>query len=477
METRIQTYLKWGIPLVFILLNAVFLLKEFTAFSVLPLVFLILVIGIYSLRSLFLLTVFFIPFSVPLEEFFTLGFNLHIPTEPLLAFITFLFFIKVLMNQRIDKHLLTHPVSLAIYFYLLWMLITSISSSMPLVSFKFLLSRIWFIVPFYFLAAMLFKNQGTIKWFMWLFMLAVAGTIIFTLVHHSMYGLTNQQAAHWVMKPLYNDHTAYGAVLAFIYPFVLHILFTRERSVNSVFKWLLAALFTVAIIFSYTRATWLSLVAALGVLIIMKLRIRFWVVAMAGIIGLFAILFLWPRLMIKLEQNRQDSSGDFAEHIQSMSNISSDASNLERINRWNCALRMFKEKPVLGWGPGTYQFQYAPFQFDREKTIISTNAGNMGNAHSEYLGPLAESGVMGTISVLLLIAMVLYTAINLYYRLHDSKLRSLLMAVLLGYITYIAHGFLNNFLDTDKASALFWGFTAIIVSLDVYAKKQLDNSE
>jgi len=31
---------------------------------------------------------------------------------------------------------------------------------------------------------------------------------------------------------------------------------------------------------------------------------------------------------------------------------------------------------------------------------------------------------------------------------------------------------LNNFLDTDKASALFWGFTAAIVALDVYHTRE-----
>jgi hypothetical protein len=30
------------------------------------------------------------------------------------------------------------------------------------------------------------------------------------------------------------------------------------------------------------------------------------------------------------------------------------------------------------------------------------------------------------------------------------------------------HGFLNNFLDTDKASVPFWGFTAIIVAIDLF---------
>ena len=45
-------------------------------------------------------------------------------------------------------------------------------------------------------------------------------------------------------------------------------------------------------------------------------------------------------------------------------------------------------------------FLYAPYQKPSEKTIISTNAGNRGNAHSEYLGPMAESGILGLLTLL-----------------------------------------------------------------------------
>jgi hypothetical protein len=45
------------------------------------------------------------------------------------------------------------------------------------------------------------------------------------------------------------------------------------------------------------------------------------------------------------------------------------------------------------------------------------------------------------------------------------------LSAILGLITYYVHGILNNFLDTDKASAPFWGFTAIIVALNIYSKK------
>ena len=45
------------------------------------------------------------------------------------------------------------------------------------------------------------------------------------------------------------------------------------------------------------------------------------------------------------------------------------------------------------------------------------------------------------------------------------------MGALLGLITYYIHGTMNNFLDTDKLSVPFWGFTAIIVAIDIHTRK------
>ena len=70
-----------------------------------------------------------------------------------------------------------------------------------------------------------------------------------------------------------------------------------------------------------------------------------------------------------------------------MSNVTTDASNLERINRWKSAIRLFQERPHLGWGPDL-SVSLCPYQNYYEKTVISTNAGDMGNAHSEYLSAL-----------------------------------------------------------------------------------------
>lgn len=461
-------YLVGGI---FALLNGVLIANEFFYAALLPVVLVIALLAFFALDKLVLLIVFLTPLSVTLTDI-GLGVGLTLPTDPLLFGVMLMFILKLIAERKFDKRIADHPVTLALIINLSWMAITTITSEMPTVSLKFLVSRLWYVITFFFIASEIFKRFKNIKLYLATYMISFIGIICYTIIHHGMYGFL-EQPAHWVMSPFFNDHTSYGAVLAMFYPLLVGLVFGKNysRSWKIVFI-AVFALFTVALILSYTRAAWVSLIGALGVYIIMRLRIKFMTVMSLAVVFLVALGLSWETIVMKLEQNRQDSSAEFTEHIQSITNISTDASNLERLNRWSSAWRMFKERPFVGWGPGTYMFQYAPFQLSSEKTRISTNAGDAGNAHSEYIGPLSEQGVFGMISFLIIVIAVLYRAIILYPKLKDREHQLYLMSLLLGLITYLIHGILNNFLDTDKASAPFWGFIAAIVAIDIFHRKE-----
>jgi O-antigen ligase len=169
-----------------------------------------------------------------------------------------------------------------------------------------------------------------------------------------------------------------------------------------------------------------------------------------------------------LMENKTDSADDLGQHVQSISNVRTDASNLERLNRWASGWRMLEERPWLGWGPGTYMFQYAPFQKPNEKTIISTNAADVGGIHSEYLNPLVEMGIPGFVLFMLIIGFSLQRAMSLYYRLQDPYIKNTLLIAMLGLVTYLTHGVLNDYLDIDKTALLYWSFLAMITAIDVY---------
>lgn len=465
----------WALSLLFVLVNAVFVLNGIFYLPILPAALFLVLLAFVRIDKILLLIVFFVPLSIPLSYIMKeLPVDLSLPSEPLLALVMFIFFLKYLSGSRMDLRILRHPVTLAIYFNMAWLFITTLTSSEIIISLKFLAARLWFLTSFYFLATILFKKFRNINTYLWMYIISFSMVIAYTLIRHSAHGLDSQVMAHAVMKPFYNDHTSYGAVLAILIP-VLIGLFLNIKSYNQrirVIMIVLIGFFLFALIFSYTRAAWLSLIVAGGVWIIIRLKIPFSLVLMG--IAVFAGLFfaLRPEMLRQLEKNRQQSSGNITEHIQSMSNVSTDQSNLERINRWNSAFRMWKERPVFGFGPGTYQFEYAPYQMAREKTEISTNFGNRGNAHSEYLGPLAESGIVGMLSVLLIVFTTIMTGLRVYFHTKRKAVKRLSLAILLALITYYVHGFLNNFLDTDKVSALFWGLTAMLVAMDIFHKRE-----
>ena len=435
-------------------------------FFLLPIVLVIFIYYLVSLDKILLFITFLTPFAVELRDMEG-GLGVSLPTEPLMFGVLILFIANLLFEQRYDKKISTHPISYVIYVSLLWMLFTSFTSELPLVSFKYLLSRLWFVVPFYFVAAIMFKKINNIKKFMWLYLAALCCVIIYTLIQHSKYGF-EEDAGHWVMSPFYNDHTAYGAAIAMFLPIAAGFLFyPGSNKTSRIFALLTFTIIIVGTIFSYGRAAWISILVAIAVLVFILLRIKFYILAITFLVIVGTFFTFQHQIVDKLSKNKQDSSQNFAEHIQSISNISSDASNLERINRWQAAIRLFQEKPILGWGPGTYQFVYSPFQSSQEKTIISTNLGDKGNAHSEYLGPLAEMGIPGTLIIILLIIYVIITGLRVY-KYGNQEVKFLSLMAMLGLVTYFSHGFLNNFLDTDKLSVPVWGFIAILVALDVY---------
>lgn len=467
--------LLWGILISFVVLNSIMLALEIYYLPIIPVILLFLALGLVATDKYLLVIVFFVPVSVPLSRLVEgLSMDMYLPTEPLLAGLLLLYMIKYLMRDRLDLKLLRHPVTLAIYFHLAWMFISSLTSSDLLVSFKMLASRLWFIVGFYLLATQLFRSEKRMHTYVWLFIASFTGVILYALFNHMQYGLDNQVMAHRVASPFYKDHTSYGATLGFLLPVLLGLfLLIKKEAMNSRFLMLLLLLlFSFATVVSYTRATWISILASIGFWAILKLRIRFEIVLLGAAILVVLFFSLRTQLLLQLEQNRVESSGEFTEHVQSISNITTDQSNLERLNRWSCAIRMWKEKPVFGFGPGTYQFEYGRFQRSYEKTRISTDFGTMGNAHSEYLGPLSESGVLGLLSILLVIGTTLYTGMRVYFTSRKRSIRIFSLAVLVGLVSYYLHGLLNNFLDTDKISALFWGYTAMLVAMDIYHREK-----
>lgn len=484
MLSRAQIASFYAISGLFITANVIAVLYDFYYLPLIPVAFMVVLMALFAYDKLIYFVTGLVPFSITVWDVMG-GFGLILPTEPIIIFLMFIGLLKLTAPDKSEdtRSLMRHPLTMAIVFNLVWLLFTSCTSSMPLVSFKYTFSRMWYVIVFYFMTYTMFNNYNRIEKFLWWFTIPLAGVVVYVMVRHSQHGFV-RDVFPYMIKPFFWIHGVYSAMVAIVTPMLI-VFFLRGKkmgysTLSRFFIGGLAVLFLLAITFSFTRAAWVSLMGALGALVVMYFKVPIRFIFGAVIIVLLGVFVFQKDIMMKLSENEQGSSrkSDLGEHLQSVSNIKNDPSNLERINRWNSAIRMFEERPVLGWGPGTYSFQYAPFQRSKDLTVISTNFGDVGHAHSEYLGPLAEGGLIGMLSWLVVFLLSIYKGMVLFYESHREKTKTIALAVMLGLITYYVHGVLNSYIDYDKIAVPLWGFLAILVALEkIDQKPETDENE
>lgn len=445
-------------------------LNGFYFVFLIPIALTFLLYGLIKTDKFILLAGAFAPLSVNINDIGG-GFGLALPTEPLIMFIFGMLIFRLLYTTHISREFLTHPLSLVMAAYLLWLWISSMFSSMPFVSFKFSLARTWYIFIFYFTAILLFRKFKNIHFFLKALTVFTLGLVIFTLIKHAAEGFV-RSSSYGVSWPFFPDHGMYAAAIAFCVPVLAFYAF-NGKALGHHWLWLpVAGFFLLILLFgivvSYTRATWLSLVAAIAVFTCLRLRIRYsWILFSMAAVAVFAVI-KQDDIMYSLEANKQGSSDEIEGHVKSVSNITTDPSNLERINRWKCAARMVAEKPLTGFGPGTYVFQYGVFQKSSELTIISTFSGDLGDAHSEYFSSMSEMGIPGFVLWISIVLISMGTGFRIVYKSENRSVKITALIALLGLITYYVHALLNNYSQYDKIAVPMWGFMAILVALDLY---------
>jgi O-antigen ligase len=350
-----------------------------------------------------------------------------------------------------------------------WLVITAINSTMPIISAKYILMKSWYLVVFYFLLSRYFQQESMAKKFIWLFIVSAVLVAAYTLFNHGLGGFSRSYA-YTAMRPFMPDHGMYAACISFVVPvlfvFAIHGSRLKYGVWLRVFCVILLLFLIVAVALSFTRASWVSLVVALGIYILLRLKVRFHYLLILGVVLVVGVASNLDNLLTDLSRNKNESDDNIENHLQSVGNVSSDPSNLERFNRWSCASRMFEEKPMMGWGPGTYTFQYGQFQLPHEMTIISTNAGTLGGIHSEYLRPLAESGWPGALFFVSIVAWVFSLGFK-HQRVLEGSAKYLSLAVFLGLVTYFAHAVLNNYIEFDKIAVPLYSFMAVLTALEI----------
>ncbi len=413
------------------------------------------------------LLIFLLPFSIEVPVIN--GSLLRIPTEPLIGMIALLFIFDILRNPLPFKRLLRVE--------LVWLTplivafaVSMLFSSMPFVSLKFALVNMMYMLLFYLFFTQVFvRHPALFAQLLFIYGMGLLVVLLWAMFQYWQWAW-NPVVVRGIFRPFYNDHTIFGASAAMLAVFWITRAVLIQDRFRRIFFSVMGLVFVAAVIFSTSRAAFLSLLFSAAVFFLLLVRVRpLYLLGLCALIGIGILVFnnqLTDRIR-RVDTVSYDHQAGFIERTGSVANITSDDSNVERINRWVSAVRMFKERPLTGFGPGTYQFEYIPFQEPALMNKLTvTNIwhvpeGSGGTAHSEYLLALSEMGILGLLGWLVIMGRWLWLAWICNGR---SPLTHTNIIAITTLSTYMFHAFFNNFMTTDKFAFLFWGTAAWLVA-------------
>jgi putative inorganic carbon (HCO3(-)) transporter len=242
----------------------------------------------------------------------------------------------------------------------------------------------------------------------------------------------------------------YGGYLAMILPVAVAIVWTslpllaRWRSAGPrrlawpAYALLVAAACAIGLGMSLSRGAWLGATAGLLALMmaggrrsLLTVLVGLFVGALVALLGAFEAL---PASAVERVTSITRYFGIF--DVREVTLTSENWAVVERMAHWQAALRMWEASPWLGVGIGQYAVRY-------EDYFLPGWLDPLGHAHNYYLNVLAETGLLGLASYLLMVL----SWLAMTYRLARGARTPLARAVGLGVLGVATATATHNLFD------------------------------
>ncbi|MFA5386109.1 MAG: O-antigen ligase family protein [Candidatus Paceibacterota bacterium] len=260
--------------------------------------------------------------------------------------------------------------------------------------------------------------------------------------------------------------------IGFCFLFLTNSLKLFAKKIPVAFVLLVAGLilvFSIALVQAQTRGAYLGIFLGFILLVILA-NFSFWkkslpdrqaekkTIIILDVILFVALIFLG---LIFIFQNSQFVKSHPI--INRVANVAHTTSVQDRLSEWNTAIKGFKDKPILGWGPENFDVVTNKYYNYR----VGLYEPWFDRPHNQAFQYLAEGGIILFAAYLFLVAMVLRSIFKIYRK--EKVLGSFFLAIYVAYIiqSLILFDALPMFLGLFTLLALVYFFSESSPAINV----------
>ncbi len=454
-----------GITILLLPFLVLFAYTEHWIYLAIPFAFLLFYYGWQSFSFIYLLLVVSLPWSVEISV--GSSYSTDFPDEPFMLLAALLFIVMIFYNRRILSMVeWRHPLMWLVVLHVGWLIFTTSASTHVIISLKYLLAKSWYIIAFLLLPILILQSKKQLKIIVLVFSVSLLAVALVIIARHSMNDFLFIHINDAVY-PFFRNHVNYSAMLVCGLPIGIAMFRLNTTSTYKRLITIALLLIVVALILAFSRGAWLAIITGLVTYLLLKRRILWQAFVVGILITILTVFWLKSNdryLAFAHDYKTTIFHTDFREHITATYQLK-DVSTAERFNRWIAAVRMVPEKPLVGFGPGTFSTNYKPYTIPAFKTWVSDNK-EQSTVHNYFLLLITEQGWPGLIFFLLLLTALFYYAQHLFYKLRDPFYKEMVMAVASIMVMIITLNFLSDLIETDKIGSLFFTCIALLIIAD-----------
>jgi O-antigen ligase len=275
----------------------------------------------------------------------------------------------------------------------------------------------------------------------------------------SLYGLgTFGQRHETSMSSSFGNGQLFSGFLLLLLPLLLAIACGDSSPVRKILAQAGTAAAIPALLLTQTRSSWVGVLFALGTLALLAWRYtnagrnfmgqkHQMVVPLAIVVGALGLFLFASR-----------STPMLAARAKTLAHASQDASFAWRLEMWQGAWKLIRERPLFGWGIGTFPLEHsrvvpgaAPRDFVRR-----TGPTLAEEAHNEYLQIGAELGLLGVGLYLWILGAFFQTGLRALRHREGGFRQLVLLGSLAGVAGQVVDALSNPAWRFADVSFLFW---------------------